>query len=398
MKKKYGESGSTLIIVLISITLLMTIGTVILSQSITTAKQKEKTESIYRATHIAEMGVTYVMKKVEGYVDENPPTENLAEYVTEMFNEVDKQVDQYVIDSEHPNRKFSLDQVDISIDNESGAVKATFTIVGMDERDEEAIKATVEINGLIEDDESGNKSIEDYNKLLNQPDSGETFDEKVEWKKNEQIKFDTNIILNNGGYLKNSKATVNGDIYSDEDFTFDSGSGELKVCGNSVFTKQLSLKTATFHTNGSVYVKDGLNIENGESDIYINQDFILDVGTNTSSIGESASIDIHVNGNLVFLNVKEDRLLEGLKNTNIKVVGDVYVYYQGKEEPVINPNGNFTPEIKEYNVDRNKKEKGTIIYHYPNQADIFIDGCSQPNNDQGKKQQKSIVEITNVEY
>lgn len=455
MKKLLDEKGSTLIIVLLSLTLLMMLGIVLITQSITTAKQREQTESIYRSTHIAEMGVTLTKKKIEEYIRNNPVTENLSDYASDMFNEVDEQVDTYIIDEEHPSRKFSLEKVNVLVDNEKGTIEAILTVVGMDEKKDQTLNATIIIEGLKDGSENQNNGFDDWlvqsQTLPEKPTEGHVYNTWIDWK-NISFQSNENLVLDNGGKFKNSNVSVNH-FYSDNSVMIENtsfsiegiakfdyfqldqnsnitigsdlyvtnylqntkGNPSLKVCGNTILyngmrfsgklefgqhliiNSRLTLKNANFLSNGTVLLNGGMDIENGSTTFIVGGDLILNQNAGASSI--NTSNDLIVLGDLILKNVPQNQnFLFNIKN-NLLVSGDVLLYYQGQEEPIINPSNNFMPEIQQYNSDKGKKnDKGKIIYNYPNQVDIFIEGCSKPNHDQDPNLQSPVVEITNVDY
>lgn len=378
------ERGSTLVIVLLTLTLLMTVGLVIINHSLTTAKQSKQTESVNRATHLAEMGVIYVQKSIEQYVKTNPPQGDLSQYVTDMFTEIEQQISNIQVDSKHPSRQFQLKNVDVNIDQDQGIVKAAVKINGKDERKEKELTAMFKISSLndtptenppTKDDWLNNSSdywleespddwITEPIAYPEKPKSGETFNEWIDWKE-KQENFDDNLILNNGGRIQNSdlstwdfygnnwievKNTIlnldgvtvlnNGGYFKNSELTavelysknfIELDHSLLTINGLSVFNNSAKLENSELSTE-NFYIRNWLDMKNSE--LFINGFAIL----NNGGEAKGSKIEIEKIYSNNFVKIDNSELTVGIfgkfdyleigQNSNITFNKDLFVSNQ----------------------------------------------------------------------
>lgn len=266
--------------------------------------------------------------------------------------------------------------------------------------------------------------------------------------KNATLTFSDYVYLQNGGTLKNTEFS-SGDLYAKNSFEIENtkmdidgfghfhylelgqntemninghlfvqgqlnthNNSELKACGNATLKSgtnsygdfqvgqhlyvhnRLGLKNGSIITGGSLYANGGMDIQNGSGGMTIGGDLIINQKAGSSTINTSK--DIVVLGDLVLLNVKKSSsYMFSLKN-QIFVTGDILIYYEGEANPVVNDEFAFhTPDVVEYQ-NQKKFSKGTIVYHYPNEETIEIDGCESIPSDSNEKILG--VELDHVEY
>jgi len=120
------ERGSTLVVVLLSITLIMIFATVITSQVLSTSKQVKTTENFQVATDVAEMGIDYFLENVIKQVNftNNIPYKNPCLYMKDVANSLPKTnpIDSQMINS---GASFELSDYQCSPDNSIFSFKST---------------------------------------------------------------------------------------------------------------------------------------------------------------------------------------------------------------------------------------------------------------------------------
>ncbi|MCP8617930.1 hypothetical protein [Salirhabdus salicampi] len=159
VKKLQEERGYTLALSLFAVVIISLFGVVIASSAITTAKQSHQMDKIYRTTHIAEMGVTYVEDRVRDYIDEHPPEpkttlskNNIRNYIDTMLSEIDAYVNGVTIDEQYPERKFQLlHDYTISVSDDLNEAIVTVSVRGIDGDKEKDLTATIMLVDLLSD-------------------------------------------------------------------------------------------------------------------------------------------------------------------------------------------------------------------------------------------------------
>ncbi|WP_243292074.1 FapA family protein [Bacillus sp. FJAT-47783] len=262
------EKGSTLIIVLLSITILLTLGTILIAQSLTTAKQREQTESNYRATHLAEFGVSYVKERIESYLTENPPHGNLKDYIQFMLTTIQDDVNRYQVDEHHQERKISLDSVSMKINHVHNEAILDIKVTGDDGRHKKTLTATFSIhasnnknNDWLNEaanywlDESKYDWITDQVSYPEKPQSGTIVNRHIEWN-NKVFRRNENLILNNGEKISKSTIDVNH-FYNENEL--ESSDTIYSINGFSVFNNGGSFSHDELSSKG-MYAKNSMHI------------------------------------------------------------------------------------------------------------------------------------------
>jgi len=216
------ERGSALIIVLLSLTILVTLGTVLLAQTISTAKQREQTSSTYEATYLAEYGVKYVEEYIESYMEKNEPTGDVETFVKTLVHSLKQELTQPIQIGEEKTFTIQFDD-----GNYDGGLELPFVITGTDEKKEKTLEATFQLQSAIiggdeldwlEDasdfwlDESEYPWLTERETYPSMPQTGVTESQYVNWKK-ENVDINDNLIFKNGSKIQNSSIKAN-EFYS----------------------------------------------------------------------------------------------------------------------------------------------------------------------------------------
>lgn len=424
MKRIQNDSGAALVIVLLIAAVVLTLGPLLAAGAISAAKQQKDREAEDRAVDIAEMGVTYAIEEANQYMKDHPleKEEKLEKYLTEMFRFVQTKMEQVVIDHDHPNRKFHL-QDNIYVTPSNTKTKATFRVEGMDGRKIRVIEADIEITGLGKESNQEEDWREVVETIPKKPTTRYTFHTEIVWSKNMTTHYNDHLVLEQGGRMSNNSTVSANNVYSEGDFFIENhttfiangfaklenlsidnnslfevsgncygkqltslnGNPLVRICGSAVFTdiymdgaleigRHLIVKNAVYFRNASVKVKGTavfqgpLIIDKGSNEMEIGQDLILDVRKGKPSIEGKT---IKVGGNLILKEVdrRDVSLFQTLKS-EIYVAGDVLVYYKGEHDPEINP-AKFG--IVPYHM---QNKSSSIFYGWSGNLNLDIGQCS----------------------
>ncbi|MDQ0351991.1 hypothetical protein J2R98_001823 [Alkalibacillus filiformis] len=257
------NQGAVLIIVLLTVVLIMLFSTVMMNSVMTTANQNEVIEANYRATHVVEMGATFVQHTLVDYLDENG-YENDESYIQELEATIIEKVDTVVIDPDHPNTSFEISEP-FEFDAYDNFSRIYIVLTGYDSNYEQELTLTVNIGGS-----SG--SSEDWEEVSSSPppppeDADEEYDESQTWKNNNcEDLSNSSIYLKDGGSIQCDITTQ--DLYVEGDFDI-SNNNSLTVTGNATFDDVDISGLSQLFVHGHTHFTSVLSSDNNPNSEYL---------------------------------------------------------------------------------------------------------------------------------
>ncbi|MRG87488.1 hypothetical protein [Salinibacillus xinjiangensis] len=371
MKYLKNNQGYALVLVLFAIVLISVLGMGLMGSTLSTAKQTEKADTIYRATHIAEMGATYAKHSIQDYTKEHEIGDlTLEEYTNLIFDSIPDEVQ---VDPEHPNRKFLIKPKTDNVTTDDNTMKVQFDIIGQDgdHRNTKTLTTTMEIRGLIPDDSS-----DGLEGLF--PDLGDfDWEEVNELDKNKE--YNSHLWVSQETTIKNEKITVNGHCVANKEIYSSNGSGSnsgITICGNAKFVEGISGDESgsngfkgkvvvgnhalfqdklymhqggggrDFISGGTTELQNGADI--GNMSFTVGQDLIIHAGNNRKY---SFSKEADVQGDLIIKNVEPNEDLSDLIDGKINVGGDVKIQLKNQDTPTEQNLSAFNLDIADFQYD-----------------------------------------------
>jgi hypothetical protein len=358
LKRINNENGYALILSLFAIVFISLLGLGLMGSTISTAKQTNQTDSFYRTTHIAEMGIEYTEENVKSYVNNGTvpftgTTETqVVDYIETMFESIKTKSSNVVIDNEFPSRKYELQEdLDIEVRMDEGVAEVNFDVIGRDGNQEKLLSATISLKGFARSGDGDNGEI-DWDDLF--PDNPESGWEQEEWdfKNDRYQQYDSNVWVNGDATIKNTDVKVAGNCVFNGNLYSGNGHPDLTICGSAefngevtdtqgqpafkgnmkighhaVFEEKLSLHNGgnsgnrAYLSGGSTHLKNGANVN--KLSFAVGQDLIINAQKGTYEFDTT----VKVKGDLIIENVEDnENNLRNILNGKFQIGGKVKVY------------------------------------------------------------------------
>lgn len=363
--KKYinNENGAALVIALLTITLIMLFATVMMSNILSSAKQNDIIESKERASHIAEMGATYVKDQVIQFF-ENNHSENLS-----GLNAYLSRLGTIFVDEEHRDRYFKLEPFPDGnyyelVNANSNELFLRFSILGQDEKQTKIIKILLEVT-------LGEENVEDWEQFSTTPppppnpnDGNVCYTLDCENIKQSSVHLTENTTIDN-----RYRNLETGYFYAEKLITTQNNINVL-INGNGVFLEGLDINNLTrilvkghaflysqltsannpnseFYSCGNARFTEGINYH-GQFGVKMKtiSDGLVKFENRTASFGDEAifynglqlsGATVYAGANLhIYIDSDVNTFLTTLGGT-IHLTGNLYIYEYGSNEPIVNP-------------------------------------------------------------
>ncbi|GEN46818.1 hypothetical protein [Alkalibacillus haloalkaliphilus] len=255
--------GAVLIIVLLTVVLIMLFSTVMMNSVMTTAKQNEVIEANYRATHVVEMGATFVQHTLADYFGENG-FETSDSYLQELESTINEKVDKVEIDPDYPNTTFEISEA-FEYEHNENFSRIMIVLTGYDSNYEQDLTLTFTIGGSSDRSDKW----EDVSSSPPPPpeDADEEYDEQQTWKNNNcEDLSDSSVYLKDGGSIQCNMTTQ--DLYVEGDFDI-SSSNSLTVTGNATFDDVDISGLSQLFIHGHAHFTSVLSSENNPNSEYL---------------------------------------------------------------------------------------------------------------------------------
>ncbi|SET72359.1 hypothetical protein SAMN05421676_10779 [Salinibacillus kushneri] len=340
MKHIKNQKGYALVLAILAAAFISIIALTLIGSTISTANQTAHTESSYRVTDIAEIGVKYTRDQMNQYLKEHDlPSDNsptyIKEYVREIFNHLNKKVN---LDDDVPDRYFKIEIPEtISPNTDLGETKVKFNITGNDGDKSETLTTTFTIRGIPKKDEDDKINWEGLFPDTKEEAKSWTIEEEWDLRNKEKREFYESVWIEGNADFHNKNA-----VKADKDMVINgiintSGSeSDINVCGNAkfgddvnninlrltigghaYFTNPLSFSNnahGSFQSGGSTYLANGFNQnKNGQqNNIYdyfkVGGNLLLEAGYEYQFDSKFQKNPVQVKGDLIIQNydVKED--------------------------------------------------------------------------------------------
>jgi hypothetical protein len=435
-KRLNDERGYALILSLFAIVFISLLGLGLMGSTISTAKQTNQTDTFYRTTHIAEMGIQYTEESVKSYVNSGtvPFTgtseSQVKDYIEAMFESIRINSSNVVIDNEFPGRQYELQEdINIEVMMDEGVAEVNFDVIGRDSNQEKTLSATISLKGFARSGDGGSDNDEmDWDELFPEdpPDGWEKETEIDLFKGDETI--NNNLWVETDVMLKKTDITVKGDCVINGSLLSDTGNDStLTVCGNAKFNEEVNdskdntgfkghinignhalfqekfnLHHKSYLSGGSTYLKNGAQIDNGVNSFRVGQNLEIDANNPAAYYNFGMNNSMQIKGDLIIHNVdSEANTLPISFKRSIHVGGEVKIYYK---------DGTLVPE---YDLDKfgliiSPNTGANIQYHFDFGTDldsIFEPNCKSSPTDSGDNDEPDPsepiipeVDIVNVDY
>ncbi|MGP4071712.1 hypothetical protein ACTWQB_04065 [Piscibacillus sp. B03] len=328
MKNNFNnERGAALIMVLLTIALIMLFSTVMMNSILSNAKQNDVMDHHNRATHIAEMGATYVKEQFKIFLEETDVRLN-EDGISTMVADTQTKIEQVEIDPDHPDRYFELDS-DFTYENTSEGSKVSVNIIGHDDEFSEDITLTFNLK-------KGEVPIDDWESDSETPPSPPSdpdyyYDEDVSWKNSCPIDGDSTYVIKGNFDTKNCSDGEIEDLFLDGQLTVKSS--DLTVNGTAVLNGVDITTLSKLIIKGNAYINSVLTSENNPNSQFLacgharfkeTVDYKGNFGVRGYVIADKEMI--FSNNPVVFGN---DAILKGglmLDGTDLEVDGDLTIH------------------------------------------------------------------------
>ncbi|WP_411954904.1 hypothetical protein ACKXGF_03635 [Alkalibacillus sp. S2W] len=225
------ERGAILVVVLLTIVFMMFFATVMMNSVLSTANQNEIIETNYRATHVAEMGATFIEKEIAQYIEENEFSTDRST-LNNLENHLTDQISQVTIDEDRPDVEYMIDE-GFTVENTGGQEVLMMTVGGYDGDVSQSLTLRFSVSMGSEGPDSLEGWDEESNTVPNKPENpDQVINESVDLKKKNCIENGQSVILNDGGSIKCSP-TFN-DLYVNNNLSF-GNNDTLTVEGQAKF-------------------------------------------------------------------------------------------------------------------------------------------------------------------
>lgn len=259
----YNERGAALIMVLLTIALIMLFSTVMMNSILSNAKQNDVINHHNRATHIAEMGATYVEEQFKNYLREND-VELTEDGLRTMVADTQAKIDQVEIDPEYPDRFFELDSEFTYEDTSEGSM-VSVNIVGHDENFNQDITLMFNL-------ENGEVPIDDWESDSDNfppppKDPEYYYDEDVSWKNDCPSETESTYVITGSLDTQNCPESEIGNLYLDGQLTVKSSN--LVVNGTAVLSGVDITTLSQVMIKGNAYINSTLTSENNPNSEFL---------------------------------------------------------------------------------------------------------------------------------
>jgi type II secretory pathway pseudopilin PulG len=368
------ERGSTLLIVLLIITLLLIFGLALLGNTVSSAKQNSKTEKNMQATHLAEMGVTHLQErlnrltinelKIVNQDTVKPLLENIAQTITNPHLPLDEKSYKVTkVDVTHTNNTSTATfLVEGKTKNESVTLKPSFTLTYP-----KGYSSVLDIENNLHPEKLANpyKTINNSHSIP--MDETEEFG-NVQFNKGVSMGSGSTLITKDAQFIDNITMNQNSTLNIQGDGQFeglDGASGsQIMVGGNAFFTQRfiITKDISLLHIKGDAKFHNGFELTAGPK-ATIEGSMYFDARGQNLQIEAGGLLTI--NGDL-FIRMTDfrDWFLD-LRGTII-VKGNIHLAMTNsksrKEEILINPTQIGIATVKEGIPIDNKGLKNGTIY------------------------------------
>ncbi|MBB6455051.1 hypothetical protein HNQ94_003546 [Salirhabdus euzebyi] len=427
VKIKYlkNERGYALVLALFAIVIISLLGLTLLGSTISTAKQTNQTDTYYRTTHLAEMGVKFTEAHIYQYVQTNErplpgsSESTVKDYIEDMFRHIRAQADLVVVDSQYPNREYQiLENLEINVSAADAETEVVFSVKGIDDEKEKELDATFVLDGLGGQSDSSDSDDINWEDLFPTSPTEEWIVQEGEAFPNppgDDNKYNGNTWVNGNSTVKLTDVTINGDCVMNGNFYSGNGHPDITICGSAKFNKEVTDtqgqpgfkanlmignhaiyedklfwhngNSRDYLSGGSTYFKKGAEIGNGP--FVVGQDLIIDASTGVYNF----SSDVSIKRDLIILNydptVNTDVLT--IKNSDFYVGGSIKIFDKSGK-PVTDQSR--IPPTTQTSDSNNGKDKNNIVYHYSfSDTSIFEPTCKITNGTDDL-----FVDVVHVEY